>query len=150
MLIGTYLWKNIAVSRTTARLTGQAAAVITSQNESALRLAALPLVWAVRSEMLRGNYDQVNQYLAQLVREPNIKEIIVARTDGTILAATDKKRETTTLHQAFPLADLRTETIAVSRLDNGNFLVIAPLLGLNNRLGTLVLIAVPPSYSLEP
>ncbi len=149
MLIGTYLWKNFAVSRAKAQLVRQAAAVITTQNESALRLAAMPLVWAVRSEMLRGNYDQINQYLAQLVQEPNMKEVIVARTDGKVLAATDKKRESAPLTQAFPEAMLRVETIAVSRLENDDILVVAPLLGLNDRLGTLLLVAAPPAYTLD-
>jgi len=97
-----------------------------------------PLVWVVRSEMMRGSFDQLNQYLAQLVKEPNMKEIIVARLDGRIVAATNKKREGTLASSAFPVDMLRVEAITVTTLENGDLLVAAPVLGLNARLGTLI------------
>ncbi|MDD2542559.1 MAG: hypothetical protein PHH28_16185, partial [Desulfuromonadaceae bacterium] len=62
---GMYIGKNMAVSKTRAELTQRAVQVIGENNRSFLRLASIPFVWAVRSEMLRGNLDQVNQYLIQ-------------------------------------------------------------------------------------
>ncbi|MRR07475.1 MAG: hypothetical protein EG828_11150 [Deltaproteobacteria bacterium] len=146
-LAGTYVWKNIAVSRARAELTQRATTVLAEQNRSSLRLVAIPLVWVVRSEMMRGSFDQLNQYLAQFVKEPNMKEIIVARLDGRIVAATNKKREGTLASSAFPVDMLRVEAITVSTLENGDLLVAAPVLGLNARLGTLILVA-SPSVSL--
>ena len=86
---GMYMWKNMAVKRAEVQLTEQAARIITEQNSSFLRLVAVPLVWAVRSEMIRNNYDQINQYLTQFVKEKNMKEIVVAKPDGTMVVATN-------------------------------------------------------------
>jgi len=149
MVAGTYVWKNIAVSRTKAHLVQQAEQVISEQNRSYLRLAAVPLVWVVRSEMMRGNYDQVNQYLVQFVREPNMKEIVVARTDGRIVAATNKQREGAPANDFFPPEVLRTDTITVTSREDGGIMVAAPVMGLNEKLGVLILIASPPEYSLD-
>jgi hypothetical protein len=148
-VITTYLWKNIAVSRAKAQVSRQAAVVIASHNESYLRLVALPLVWTVRSEMLRGNYDQINQYLAQFVREPNMKEVLVARSDGRIVAATDKKREGAVVSDLFPPEVRQMETITVTNRPDGTILVAAPVMGLNEKLGVLLLVAAPPPYTLE-
>lgn len=146
---GTYLWKNVAVSRAKAHLTRQAASVITAHNESWLRLAVVPLVWTVRSEMLRGNHDQINQYLAQFVREPNMKEVLVAGADGRIIAATNKKREGAIVHDFFPPEVPKADTITVTTRPDGMFLVAAPIMGLNDKRGVLILVAAPPAYTLE-
>lgn len=148
-LAGTYVWKNIAVSRARADLTQRATTVLIEQNRSSLRLVAIPLVWVVRSEMMRGSFDQLNQYLAQFVKEPNMKEIIVARLDGRIVAATNKKREGTPVASAFPVDMLRVEAITVTTLENGDLLVVAPVMGLNARLGTMILVASPSGSLLE-
>ena len=60
---GMYAWKNLAIKRAEVHLTEQATQIITEQNSTFLRLVAVPLVWTVRSEMIRSNYDQINQYL---------------------------------------------------------------------------------------
>jgi hypothetical protein len=143
-IAGTYLWKNIAVARAKA----QAAVVIGKQGEVYLRLVAVPLVWTVRSEMLRGNYDQINQYLAQFVREPNMKEVLVARIDGKIIAATNKQREGAPLADLFPPEVQQVETITVKTEPDGTMQVTAPVMGLNEKLGILILIAAPPADNL--
>jgi hypothetical protein len=148
-LAGTYVWKNIAVSRARAELAQRATTVLVEQNRSSLRLATIPLVWVVRNEMMRGSFDQLNQYLAEFVKEPNMKEILVTRLDGRIVAATNKKREGTPVTSAFPVDMLRVEAITVTTLENGDLLVVAPVLGLNARLGTLILVASPSHSLLE-
>lgn len=148
-LVLTYLWKDIAVSRAKAGLTRQAAMVIAAQHESWLRVAAVPLVWTVRGEMLRGNHDQINQYLVLFVREPNMKEVLVARADGRIVAATDKKREGMLVTDLFPPEMQKVDTITVTGRPDGTYLVAAPILGLSDKLGVLILRAAPPAYSLE-
>jgi hypothetical protein len=148
-VLATYLWKNIAVSRAKAQVSRQAAVVIASHNESYLRMVAMPLAWTVRSEMLRGNNDQINQYLAQFVREPNIQELLVARADGRIVAATDKKREGAVVSDLFPPEVRQVETITVTKRPDGTILVAAPVMGLNEKLGVLILVAAPPTYTLD-
>lgn len=146
---GMYLWKNIAVNSAKEQVTERAHRIITEQNTSYLRLVVVPLTWAVRSEMIRNNYDQINQYLSQFVKEKNMKEIIVAKPDGTILVATNKKREGASVANAFPSSVLQENKTVVSTLENGDIMVVSPVMGLSSKQGVLILLYTPPSYSMQ-
>lgn len=97
---------------------------------------------------MRGNMEQVNEYLNQFVREPNMKELAVAAVDGRIVAATDKRREGAPAADTYPADALKAETVTAAVQKDGDILVVAPIMGLNARLGTLVMIASPPTFSL--
>lgn len=146
---GMYVWKNVAVNRATVQLTEKAGRIITDQNRMFLRLAAVPLVWAVRSEMIRGNYDQINQYLNQFVKEQNMKEIVVAKPDGAIVAATNKKLEGTSIEGTFPPTVLQLDKTTVTSMENGNIMVVSPVMGLSAKVGVLILLYTPANYNLQ-
>jgi len=99
--------------------------------------------------MIRNNYDQINQYLNQFVKEKNMKEIIVAKPDGTIVVATNKKREGTSVTSAFPPAVLQEDKTTVTTLENGDLMVVSPVMGLSTKQGILILLSTPPSYTLQ-
>lgn len=146
---GMYVWKNVAVKSAKAQLTESANRVITEQNRSYLRLVAVPLVWAVRSEMIRDNYDQINQYLNQFVKEQNMKVIVIAKPDGIIEVSTNKKLEGTSVTGVFPSSVLQEEKTMVSSLEGGDIMVVSPIMGISAKLGTLILLYTPPSYTLQ-
>ena len=132
-----------------AQVSESANRIITEQNNSYLRLVAVPLTWAVRSEMIRNNYDQINQYLSQFVKEKNMKEIIVAKPDGTIVVATNKKLEGASLTGVFPSSVLQEEKTTVSSLKGGDIMVVSPVMGLSSKQGILILLYTPPSYTIQ-
>ncbi|MGA7827647.1 MAG: hypothetical protein WCA04_08310 [Geobacteraceae bacterium] len=146
---GMYMWKNVAVNSAKAHVSESASRIITEQNKSYLRLVAVPLTWAVRSEMIRDNYDQINQYLNQLVKEKNMKEIVVAKPDGTIVVATNKKREGTSVTSVFPPSVLQEDKTTVTTLENGDIMVVSPVMGLSSKQGILILLYTPPSYTMQ-
>lgn len=146
---GMYVWKNMAVKRAEADLTEQATRIITGQNSDFLRLVTVPLVWAVRSEMIRSNYDQINQYLKQFVKEKNMKEIVIAKPDGTIVVATNKKFEGKPVTDIFPASVLQEDKTTVSSMANGEIMVASPVMGLSTKVGVLILLYTPASYNLK-
>jgi L-lactate utilization protein LutC len=148
-IAGMYVWKNVAVNGVKAQLTENANRIIAEQNRSYLRLAVVPLVWAVRSEMIRDNYDQINQYLTQFVKEENIKEIVVAKPDGTIVVTTNKKFEGNPVSDILPPSVLEEDKLTVSSLENGDIMVVSPVMGLSAKVGVLILIYTPASYTLQ-
>jgi len=148
-IAGMYLWKNVAVYRAKAQLTERAGQIITDQNKSFLRLAVVPLVWAVRTEMISGNYNQINLYLTQFIKEPNMKGIVVAKPDGTIVVATNKKLEGAPVASVFPPSVLQEDKTIVSTQENGDIMVVSPVMGLSEKLGVLILLYTPPGYSLQ-
>jgi len=147
---GTYAWKNMAVARAKADLTQRAEQVIDEQNKTYLQLVAVPLAWAVRSEMIRDNYDQVNQYLAQFIKEKNMKELVVARPDGKVVAATNKKLEGAAITDSFPAEVLQVESTTLTTRDNGEIMVVSPVMGLSEKVGVLVLVYKPVTLGLGP
>lgn len=146
---GMYVWKNVAVKKTTVQLTEKADRIITDQNRMFLRLAVVPLVWAVRSELIRENYDQINLYLNEFVKEQNMKEIVVAKPDGAIMVATNKKFEGKPVTDIFPASVLQEDKLTVSYLENGDIMVASPVMGLSTKVGVLILLYTPASYSLQ-
>ncbi len=146
---GMYVWKNVAVNRATVQLTEKADRIITEQNRSLIQLAVVPLVWAVRSEMIRENYDQINQYINQFVKEQNMKEIVVAKPDGIIMAATNKKLEGSSIEGTFPPTVLQLDKTTVTSMENGDFMVVSPVMGLSAKVGVLILLYTPANYNLQ-
>ncbi len=51
---------------------------ILEKNKALLRLTAIPLSWVVRAEMPRGNYDNIDQYFNQIIREDRFRIILLA------------------------------------------------------------------------
>jgi len=156
LLIGMFIWKNIAVKNIEKRMEAQHAKlverseqVITSKTNELLRLATIPLVWAVRREMIRENYDQINEYLIRLIKEPNIKQILVVKSEGTIVVATDKKMEGQQFSSLFPQDLIEQNEISISDDGKGNIRVVAPIMGLNAKIGLLIMIYEPEKINIE-
>jgi hypothetical protein len=94
------------------------------------------LTWAVRSEMTRDNLEQVNTYFIQLIKEPSIETIqLVDHSTGTVLLSTNKKDEGTALQDEFVL----NAKEPVSQLKEGGIISVAPVYGLSQQLGVLVI-----------
>jgi len=156
LLICVFVWKNIAVRNMEktmeaqrAKLAEKSQQAITSKTHELLRLTTIPLVWVVRREMINENYDQINEYLNQFVKEPNIKQIIVVKSDGTIAVATDKKIEGAPFSSLFPQALIEQNEISISDDGKGNIRVVAPIMGLNAKLGLLIMMYEPERINIE-
>jgi hypothetical protein len=156
LLIGVFVWKSIAVRNMEKRMEAQRAKlieksqqVITSKTHELLRLTTIPLVWVVRKEMINENYDQINEYLNRFVKEPTIKQILVVKSDGTIAVATDKKIEGAPFSSLFPQNLIEQNEISISDDGKGNIRVAAPIMGLNAKLGLLIMIYEPGRINIE-
>jgi hypothetical protein len=153
---GMYIWKTMAVKNVGqeqesrrlqwVEITHQTVAKNTRQF---LRLAAIPLVWAIRSEMLKENYEQINEFLVQFVKEPHIRQILVAKIDGTVVVATDKKMEGAEFSSLYPGKFLDENETAVADDGMGNIFVISPIMAFNRKLGIFFLVYEPEKIALD-
>jgi Tfp pilus assembly protein PilV len=151
LLAGLWAWKAIQVRNVrkeaeeeTQRVRQTAVNMITETRAGHLKLLAKPFVWAIRSEMLRGNMEGVNLYLQDMVRERNFQRIQVADTRGVVVASTDKKTEGKPLTGSAPTAD----STLVHKVGDSAWTVTSPIMGFNSRLGTLVIDYANPKPSL--
>jgi hypothetical protein len=115
-----------------------------------LSLMLKTFVWAVRSAMIRNNMDEVDQYFTELIQEENIHEIILVDKKGMMLVSTNKKHQSKPFKNFFPTANLSAEDVYFAHSDNGEeYLITAPVLSLNNKLGTLFLVYATNKFELE-
>jgi hypothetical protein len=143
---GIFIWKLISENQMIRNMESQRITLIERSQEfldrkttDMLELMAVPFVWAVRREMIRNNYDQINEYLTQFVKNPSIKSVVVVVEDAIIAVATDKKQEGRSFSSYYPHEYLTAEEIEIVVDDDRYIQVIAPIMGLNRRIGTLLI-----------
>ncbi len=147
LIIFLLIWRVISVrglekemARQQAQFAEQSRQMLHEDTRHALRLASVPLVWAVRREMIHDNMDQVNQYMTSLIREKNIEQILLVREDGVVFLSTDKKNEGAAAENIFPKSMLEQNDVTIVDDGAGTYQVFAPVMGLNARMGTLILV----------
>lgn len=97
----------------------------------------VPLAWAVRREMMAGNLDQVDQYVTDLVKLDGFQGAMVAKTDGVIAVASDRRHVGAAFGSMYAQRYLAAGEINVEETAPGQWLLVVPVMGLSGRLGTL-------------
>ena len=163
VIFGMYAWKTSAVSSVTekmaqmetqqaearAQLIAQARQLDASHTEQALRLFSKPFAWALRREIMASNLDQVDQYFTELVQLKGFQAAVLAKEDDKIIVASDRKQLAQPFSSLYPAQYLQADEVKIERAASGNLLAVIPILGLNQRLGTLVLEYAPEVYPLQ-
>ena len=151
LLIGVYFWKEIAVD-SQMRAMEQQREEMTAELEQAqqqlrqasadrieedLRLLALPLGWAIRTEAVAKNFDKIEEYVVRLVKEPRVRRVVLAMPDGKIRITTDKKLQDEPASRFF--GDLASgDQITLRKDDNGDYHLLVPITGYNAKLASLI------------
>ncbi len=151
LVLGVFAWRALSVTRLERRITVERDQMAVAKREALrlqardmLRLAARPLAWAVRGEVTRNNLGQVDDYLRLFVREPGVRALMFVGNDGRVALATDRKLET---QDAAGLVSgaIRTATDVVIEESAGFIRMGVPVMGLDNRMGVLVVDYAPPT-----
>jgi hypothetical protein len=146
---GIYLWGYIRVKSFERRMKERETEIlqktqiiVNEKTKDFLKITALPLVWAVRKDMMRGNYEQINDYMERLVQEKGFKEILLVDPRGIIGLATDKKLQGQKFADYYPAEILEVDDVRVFG-DSDIIRVAAPVMGINAKLGVLVFTYTP-------
>lgn len=135
---GLYFYQSYQLNHLRKDLSAQADSALSKQNKQLLKLSAKPLVWAIRSEMLRNNLDEINVFNTDLVKERNVTEITLLNAAGKIINSTDKKLEDTMAKPDY-LALLKSDTVSVNSINDSLNLLVAPVMGYQSKLGAVIL-----------
>jgi hypothetical protein len=122
-------------------------AIIDETQKNLLYDITRSLSWSIRSEITRNNYDQAGQYLNEFVRTREFEVAIFADNEDNIIISTDKRMEQTKLNDHFPGNISTAQEISIQHLPDNKWISIAPVMDLNTRAGTLVIIYSPASVS---
>jgi hypothetical protein len=103
-----------------------------------LKMNALPLSWAVRQALQDKDYREIALYFQQLVGLSRVRRAALVLSDGIIKVASDKKLEGKAAAEAFAGASLVDDGPIVRPRDEHMLEAIVPIMGLNSRLGTVI------------
>ena len=158
VVIIIFCWKQIAVGQVESNMTKQLASDRITMADEARAYAdqqyaqeeqrfGQVLSWAVRSELIRGNLDQVSQYLNEVVKMKDTEMVVLFNNDGELLLATDKRLEDPETVDIYSDDILKQRDIKlISNVDDRKLLII-PVMGLNDRLGTIVVSYEQPTLN---
>jgi C4-dicarboxylate-specific signal transduction histidine kinase len=156
LLVALYIWDRAEDTRIEKKhkaeienIKTRAGNTISDNNLNNIKTLTRVFSWAVRSEMLRNNMEQVDNYMTDLVKTADLNDISVIKTDGIVILSTNKKYEGNT-YPGFVASELNKINETVSKDDkNGNIMSICPIIGLDSRLGTVVITYTPKTYNFD-
>lgn len=147
LFIGLWIWKSVQISNIRKQsatemqlLKEQVTTQIRQSEELHLKALAKPFVWAVRSEMLKNNISQVNLYINEMVKEKNFQKVVVTNEKKVAILSTNKKDEGKEFILTGKANYLWADTTSVENINDSLLVMTSPIMGFNNRLGTLVVI----------
>ena len=105
-----------------------------SLNSDRLLLTAQTFSWAIRSELIRENKEQINQFFNEFIKNNGVKKLQLINPETSVVElSTDKKDEGTTLTGFNAIED------QIIRKDSTEFYIITPISGLNKKMGIFVM-----------
>lgn len=150
IIIFVFAWKQIAVGKVESDMSKQLAserALITQQarehadrqyKQEEERFGQV-LSWAVRSELIRNNLDQIGLYLNDIVKQLNANRIVLISESGELLVSTDKRLEDVKGGDLYSKDVINEHKITIKSDVDGKKLLIAPISDFNKRIAVLVI-----------
>lgn len=108
-------------------------------NKSMLKTLSKSVGWSIRSEMMRGNMEQVNLLMTELVKDSHFQYIHLLETNGNVLLSTNKKLEGQPIKMKTVKSVLPADSTVIINEDDSVITVVSPVMGFDGRLGTLVM-----------
>jgi len=88
--------------------------------------------WAIRSELIRNNMEQVNQFFLAFIKEKGVEQIDLINPDSFIIVlSTDMKQEGTTISDSRILQAAST----ITEEDSVGLRIVSPIMGLEKKIG---------------
>jgi len=138
-VVVVFIWKDISNNRQKSMIIKVATEQIESNQLDLMKIIAKPLVWNVRSEMLRGNMEQIDILISDLVKEKNFRYVHIIAPDGTVILSTNKSLEGKQIGGEVNPSLLVIESVPIAILSDTTIVVASPVMGVDKRLATLIL-----------
>lgn len=99
-----------------------------------MEMTAKTFSWAIRSELIRGNKDQINQFFNEFIKTPGIMKLQFINSENSkIEISTDKKDEGT---RNVDYSNLNDQKIIAGVPE---LTIVTPISGMNKQIGVFIL-----------
>ena len=124
-----YIWKDVQKNSQIALVEKKALEKLDQNNREMLTALSKPLIWSIRAEMLKGNLEQVNIYVKDIVKEKNFQVLQIIDPDGKVILSTNKKVEGKNANILYDSTMLSADAIKIYHSDNNLLIMSAPIMG---------------------
>jgi hypothetical protein len=114
-----------------------------------ITLFATPLAWVVRKELIKQNYEQIDEYFSQLIKRKGFGLIMLIDPSGNVKVSTDRKILGSSFFQRYPKFKLDFPGPVSYKVEEGKSLFLVPVMGLNEKIGTIAFIYTYRELSLN-
>ena len=112
------------------QFTQHADSLLVAKDKFFLACMAKPYVWALRTEMMKGNISQLNTYNDEMVREKNFVSVMVADNKGKIISSTNTTFHGSAFSSVYNVSLLTKDTTVVIQANDSLLLTTSPIMGL--------------------
>jgi len=105
-----------------------------SMNVVNLQMTAKTFSWAIRSELIRGNKDQINQYFNEFIKIPGILKLQLINTEDSVIIISTDKKDVGTQNIDYNNIKSQETNIGFSELK-----IVTPISGINIQMGVFIL-----------
>jgi len=146
VVVIVFLWKDMEIANQKSNIEKSAKTQIHVNQQELLKLVAKPFVWSIRTEMLRGNLEQVNILITDMVKEKNFIFIHLIEPNGNVLISTNKRIEGQQIGEEIDRKLLNVDSTVFAYNNQNEFVVAAPVMGVDRRLAMLVFGYTPTEF----
>lgn len=125
--------------------TKTAEAMALQRSEEMATTLCRTLVWGIRGEMERGNKELIDLFMNKMVQETGLDLVIIQNVQDSIYLSTDKKYE----NHKVPYIQGVISQQQVLKSDQEETVVAAPIMGMEARLGTCLIVYKAPKEARD-
>lgn len=139
-LAGGIFWTRYQGEQKQQQFTERAEIQYIDMQRQEMKLFALPLAWSVRKELMRFNYEQIDEYFNALIKRKGFGLIMLVDPSGTIKVSTDRKLQGSPFSRSYPGMNLGSSELVFYPVQKGKSMLLVPVMGLNEKIGTIAFV----------
>ena len=136
-LVGGIFWTRYQGEQKQQQFTERAEIQYIDMQRQGMKLFALPLAWSVRKELMRFNYELIDEYFNELIKKKGFGILMLVDPSGTIKVSTDRKVQGSSFSRLFPGMNLGASELSSYPVQKGKDIFLVPVMGLNEKIGTI-------------
>ncbi len=99
-----------------------------------LQLTAKTFSWAIRSELLRDNTDQINQFFNEFIKTPGILKLQLINSENSVIEISTDEKDVGTQNTDY--INIKSQETSI---ESSHLKIVTPISGMNKQIGIFIL-----------